>query len=104
MHARFIVKLGTSRLNLPWMAKNDDCQVIGTVSCGPELGYLGVTDDGVYLKVNGSLTERLDPYEMREAIRRAAATQGMSTEEALGTRKAVVVVRKKKRLMQPELA
>lgn len=94
-----------------FVAAPKDVRVIGIVRFGMEYGLLALTPSGHYLRINGSETQRLDSRAVEAAIRRAQVfgrgesfASSRSAELAPTPQPAPVVVQKKHRRIDPELA
>lgn len=103
-----------------FVAAPKDMRVIGIVRLGMEYGLLALTPSGNYLRINGSETQRLSSREVEAAIRRAQVfgrgesfassrsaelqAEPDADERDSVSRPAPLVVQKKHRRIDPELA
>lgn len=105
MSSPLVVHLGP-RLSLPWLvAPEDGCRVIGEVSRGQEMGQLAVTQDGLYVQVNGSVVQPLNTSRVEAALRKAARQQNVNLQELMPRKprsEPVVIVRKKRRIIKEQ--
>jgi hypothetical protein len=103
-----------------FVAAPKDVRVIGIVRMGLEYGLLAQTYQGNYVRINGSDTRQLNNREVEAAIRRAQVfgrgesfassrsaelqAEPQGEEQAPVSRPAPLVVQKKHRRIDPELA
>ena len=94
-----------------FVAAPKDVRVIGIVRFGMEFGLLAQTHAGNYLRINGSEMQRLNSREVEAAIRRAqlfgrgeSFASSRSAELSAAPQSAPLVMQKKHRRIDPELA
>ncbi len=69
------------------------------------MGQLAVTQDGLYVQVNGSVVQPLNTSRVEAALRKAARQQNVNLQELMPRKprsEPVVIVRKKRRIIKEQ--
>lgn len=96
------VVLGSSSIRA-FVAAPKHLKVVGVVRLGQEYGLLALDEQGHYLRVNGSQNEELDPRAVQRALQiaREAGHHESDYQHAVVAHVPTVVVRKRRRVLEP---